>query len=69
MSDARQRHNWDQTCVIWAVIANTVRDPKKRPEPFQPKDVHPFMQKARKVEAGFRVAKGLVDEFRRNQGR
>ena len=35
-------HDWDQSALIWAMIANTVRDPKQHRKPFSPGLVHPF---------------------------
>lgn len=45
MARARMTHDWDGTSDLWAIIANTVRDPKKRPEPYLPTDRHPYRYK------------------------
>ena len=42
MADAKGRHDWDAVSLIWATLANTARDPKQRPKPFSPSDVHPY---------------------------
>ncbi len=42
MARARQRSEWDQTSILWSLLANVNRDEKKRPQPFSPADVHPY---------------------------
>jgi hypothetical protein len=42
MAETKQRTDWDHTASILALIANANRDPKKRHQPYQPKDFHPF---------------------------
>ncbi len=42
MARAVQTHEWDQTSLIWATLANANRNEQKQPKPFTPADVHPF---------------------------
>lgn len=42
MAKAKQRSEWDQTSLLWCMLANANRDDKKHPQPFTPADVHPF---------------------------
>lgn len=42
MAEGRQRDEWDRASSIMAMIANTARDKKTRPRPFQPRDFNPF---------------------------
>lgn len=49
MAEARQQCQWRQTATIVAMLANTVRDPKKRKKPFTPDEFDPF-NKASKAE-------------------
>lgn len=42
MAEGRGRHDWDQTSLLWCVLANTARDPEKAPDPFLPSAVHPY---------------------------
>lgn len=42
MARGRSKLEWDQTSLIWSLLANTNRDPKVRKEPFLPSDVHPW---------------------------
>lgn len=46
MAVGKMRHEWDQTALLWSVIANTVRDPKKQKKPFSPGLVHPLRDEA-----------------------
>ena len=42
MVEGKQRDEWLHTCEVMAMIANTVRDPKKRKKPYLGKDLYPF---------------------------
>lgn len=42
MATARTRLEWDQTALLWSLIANVNRDPAQQPKPFLPSDVHPL---------------------------
>ena len=42
MAEERLGHDWNQTAAVMAVIANTVRDPKKKPRPYTPTDFNPI---------------------------
>jgi hypothetical protein len=44
MADGRLDHQWSQTSHILAMLANTVRDPEERDEPYQPGDFNPRTQ-------------------------
>ena len=65
MAESKQISEWDQSSLLWSAIANTIRDAKKRPQPFEPMDVHPFRKKdAKKVVADISILKGLVPNGR-----
>jgi len=34
---------WNHTAALLAQLANTVRDSKKKPSPFEPDDFHPVV--------------------------
>jgi len=42
LAEARGNHEWEQTAAVLALLANTHRDPKKRPTPYKPSDFNPF---------------------------
>lgn len=42
MARGRAKLEWDQTSLLWALLANTNRDLKEQPEPFLPSQVHPY---------------------------
>lgn len=42
MQRGRAKLEWDQTAILWALHANTNRDPEKKSEPFLPSDIHPY---------------------------
>jgi len=42
LAEARGSHEWEQTAAVLAMLANTHRDPKKRPTPYKPNDFNPF---------------------------
>lgn len=61
MAESKQISDWDQSSLIWSAIANTIRDAKKRPQPFVPMDVHPFRQQGeKKCVADISILKALV---------
>ena len=33
---------WDQTSLLWSLIANVNRNAEENPEPYHPADVHPL---------------------------
>ena len=47
LADGAERARWDHTALLWSVLANWMRDPEKRGEPFTPFDVHPYRRKPR----------------------
>lgn len=59
MTEARQKDEWQRTSSMIAMIANTVRDTKKRPKPFEPKDFDPFAPKPKPVKVGIGVLKDI----------
>jgi len=72
MAKARMTHNWDIGGVIWATIANANRDPKKKPTPFSPIDIHPFRREAETRQVvPFEALKVLINGWQQqgNQGR
>lgn len=42
MLEGRQRDQWTHTSEVLAMIANTVRNPKKRKKPYTGRDLYPF---------------------------
>jgi hypothetical protein len=42
MATARQKASWGATGEVLAAIYNTVRDSKRRPEPFAGRDFDPY---------------------------
>lgn len=50
MAEARQSDEWNRTALLAAILANTNRDPKKRPRPYEIQDFHPQLIKKRKTE-------------------
>lgn len=73
MAEAKRTHDWDQASLLWAAIANTVRDPKTQKKPFSPGLVHPFRKEEdyepKPIEAGIDVLKMLLPEnMRSNNG-
>jgi hypothetical protein len=65
MAVGRMRHDWDQTSLIWATLANTARDPKKQNKPFSPGMVHPLRSEAdykeKPIEADISILKVLLN--------
>lgn len=45
MSTGRTRLEWNQTAEIWALLAEQMRDPDQRDEPFTAADIHPLLRK------------------------
>ena len=42
---ARVTSEWDPPSAVWALIAETNRDSKQRPDPFTIYDIHPYREK------------------------
>lgn len=42
MATGAAKLQWDVGAVLWALTANLNRDPKEKPEPFLPSDIHPY---------------------------
>ena len=51
MAEETEFQCWQHTAQLSAVIANTQRDPKKKPKPYLPADFHPLMIARRKRKA------------------
>jgi len=73
MVEGRQREAWDRTSSVMAMIANTARDKKTRPRPFQPADFNPFTQRRAKAsdlpKGDIRVLKAVfVDGHKKRKG-
>lgn len=63
MAEAKQKHDWQQTSLIAAVIANTARDDKKKHTPFQPADFDPFTRAKTKQDGQRFNIKDLKPHF------
>ena len=59
---------WDQTSLLWSMMANQNRDTKKQPKPFLPSVVHPLRNDdeygEKKIPADISILKGLVPHGR-----
>lgn len=42
MADGRQRSDWGRMSSLMALIANVNRDPKKKRQPYKPRDFDPW---------------------------
>lgn len=42
---------WDRTASVLAMLANTVRDPKRKADPYSPEDFHPMRERQQKAPA------------------
>ena len=64
MAEAKEILEWDQTSLMWALTANSMRDPKKQRKPFSPADVHPLRDakayEAEPVQADISILKMLL---------
>lgn len=63
MAEEKAKTQWDHTSLIWATLANSMRDPKKHRQPFSPADVHPFRDRSdyeRPQEVGIDILKLLL---------
>ena len=50
MVEGAERIHWDIGSILWALIANVNRDPKRTPRAFHPADVHPFIEREVEVK-------------------
>jgi len=41
MRQAKRLHDWDQTGTVAHLVANAARDPKRRRQPYTPRDFMP----------------------------
>ncbi len=46
MVDGRRRDQWQHTAEVLAMLANTVRNRKKRRRPFRGKEFYPFRKES-----------------------
>lgn len=49
MTDGRIREEWARTSAVLAMLANTVRDPKKKPSPYTAAEFNPFREHDRRA--------------------
>lgn len=42
MARGRAKLDWDQTSLLWCLLANVNRNTQEKKEPFLPSDVHPW---------------------------
>ncbi len=67
MAKAVQRHEWDQTSLLWSMFANANRDPAKRAKPFSPADVHPLRtHEEYETEESGSPDWGMIESIRQN---
>ena len=68
MARERMMLEWDQTSLLWSMMANQNRDTKKQPKPFLPSVVHPLRNDdeygEKKIPADISILKGLVPHGR-----
>lgn len=63
MSRGKQEDQWNHTALLAAMIANSVRDPKKKRKPYQPEDFLPFKRKRKASSGGkegFKALRALI---------
>ena len=61
MAEARQRHDWNQTAAVMALLANIHRDPKRQ-RAMTPEEFHPMAPRTPPVTVPLRE---LRDRFTR----
>lgn len=47
----QDRMLWNHTATVMALFANSNRDPKRRPTPYQPSDFHPYEDQTKNPDA------------------
>ncbi len=67
MAEGVSRLQWAQTSAVVAMIANSARDKKKKPSPWQADDFDPWAEidrhrKARRVQGDIGMLKVFVKE-------
>ena len=55
MAEGRDRHLWNHTSAVLAMLANANRDTKKRKRPFGPDEFNPYESRSRGATAGIPV--------------
>lgn len=63
MARGRRRQAWDHTAGLMALMANLNRDPKRRPQPYQPDDFHPLI--AKRKTTGVKLTKASFGQFKK----
>lgn len=63
MVEGRQRDQWQHTAEVLAMIANTVRNPKKRRRPFTGKMFYPFGKQQRQPKGMPVSIKDIVTRY------
>ncbi len=48
MAEARQVDAWNHTALLAVILANANRDDKKKKQPFEIHDFHPFCERPKK---------------------
>ena len=76
MAEGRDRHLWNHTSAVLAMLANANRDTKKRKRPFGPDEFNPYTAHSRRTGAGIpvtadniHVLKVLIGSQRRGESR
>lgn len=67
MARGRAKLEWDQTALIWSLIANVNRDTTIRPEPFAVNDIHPFAQELDDAEGDIESRRAEVKRLSRGK--
>ena len=66
MANGRSHEAWMHTASVMAIVANTVRDPKKRSRPYTVKDFHPEIVAAGRGRNGaVKITPQNIDILRR----
>lgn len=68
MSNGKHKEMWVHTASVQAMIANTVRDPKKRRKPYTAEDFYPKVFADRKQPAARSPITVLKTAFVNNHG-
>lgn len=57
MHGAALEERWTRTAATMALLANLWRDPKRKPEPWRPRDFHPMAPKPEPIPADITALK------------
>ena len=58
MAVSRDRSEWNRAAAIIAMIANSARDPGKRPRPYKPQEFNPYDRPQKSK------GKGSIEDFK-----